>query len=129
MRMIQHENTDRDYERSRKLRNEASGIERKLWRVLSEQASVRGLKFRRQQPLHPYIADFACMAAKVLVEVDGDSHDGWQGYDRVRDAKLKSDGYEVLRFSNQEVVDNVFGVVETILNQTEKVIQEKQARQ
>lgn len=120
MRINQHENTEKDYKRSRKLRNEASGIERKLWRVLSEQSAVRGLKFRRQQPLHPYIVDFACMAAKVLVEIDGDSHEGRQGYDRVRDAKLKENGYKILRFSNQDVVENVFGVVETILNYTEK---------
>ena len=123
MRMNQHGNTDMDYQRSRKLRNEASCIERKLWRVLSEQSAVRGLKFRRQQAIHPYIVDFACMEAKVFVEIDGDSHEGKEEYDRVRDAKLRSEGFDVSRFSNQEVAENVFGLVETILNLTEKKIQ------
>ena len=118
MRLNDHKNTQADYKRSRRLRNEASTIERKLWKVLSEQAVVRGLKFRRQQVIHPYIADFACMAAKVLIEIDGDSHAGREEYDFAREQFLGREGYTVLRFSNQDVVENTLGVVETILNLT-----------
>ena len=58
MRLEEHNNTAKDYKRARILRNEASPIERKLWRVLRELAALKNLKFRRQQAIHPYIADF-----------------------------------------------------------------------
>ncbi len=116
MRLLPHQNMDEDYARARKLRNEASPMEKKLWGVLSPNAATRGIKFRRQQAVHPYIADFACLAVHVLVELDGDSHDGQQAYDAQRDAYLRSQGYDVLRFSNENVKMNVEGVVATILD-------------
>jgi len=124
MRMLPHENTEEDYVRAHRLRNEASPVERKLWRVLSVQAAARRIKFRRQQVIHPYIADFGCLAARVLIEIDGASHDSREEYDERRDGFLKQQGYSVLRFANKEVVENVEAVVETILVHTEARLKE-----
>ena len=120
MRQRPHENTSDDYVLSRKLRNEASPVEKKLWRELSVQSAARGLKFRRQQVIHPYVADFACLAARVLVEIDGVSHDSRECYDKKREAFLQRQGYSVMRFANKEAVENTGAVVETILNFTEE---------
>lgn len=111
-----HKNGQEDILRARVLRNNASPIEKKLWEVLSRQAKVNGVRFRRQHPVHPYVADFACLSVHVLVEIDGNSHDMRQAYDAQRDAYLRDQGYDVLRFSNENVKMNVEGVVATILD-------------
>lgn len=111
-----HKNGQEDILRARVLRNNASPIEKKLWEVLSRQAKVNGVRFRRQHPVHPYVADFACLSVHVLVEIDGNSHDMRQAYDAQRDAYLRGQGYDVLRFSNENVKMNVEGVVATILD-------------
>lgn len=111
-----HKNGQEDILRARVLRNNASPIEKKLWEVLSRQAKVNGVRFRRQHPVHPYVVDFACLSVHVLVEIDGNSHDMRQAYDAQRDAYLRGQGYDVLRFSNENVKMNVEGVVATILD-------------
>jgi very-short-patch-repair endonuclease len=118
MRLEPHKTTKRDYSRARQLRNDPSPIEKTLWRLLRAQAAVCGLKFRRQAVIHPYIADFACFGANLLVELDGPSHDARQDYDRKREDYLQKQGYRVLRFSNNDVVENTLGVVETIIRET-----------
>lgn len=114
-RRARHKNNHQDIILSRELRNNASPVERKLWGALLAQSKGCGYKFRRQHPVHPYVADFACLSARVLVEIDGDSHDCQSEYDAKRDCFLKSQGYSVLRISNKDVLENVEGVVETIL--------------
>jgi len=86
-----------------------------LWRYLKAH-HVDDLAFRRQAPIGTYIADFVCHAARLVVEVDGESHDfdSRQAYDATRDAWFKSQGYEVLRFTNGQVTQNLMGVVEVI---------------
>ena len=71
-------------------------------------------KFRRQVPVGPYIVDFLCVGAKLIVEADGSQH-AESLRDRVRDAYLESQGWKVLRFWNNEVLQNREGVLETIL--------------
>ncbi len=115
MRLNPHDNTPKDYRRAHSLRNNASPIEKKLWPVLREAAKAKGLKFRRQQAIHPYIADFACMEARLLIEIDGDTHATSTGYDKARDDKLQKTGFTILRFTNDDVVKNVDGVAETII--------------
>jgi very-short-patch-repair endonuclease len=88
--------------------------ERALWRILRSRQLV-GRKFRRQRPVGRYVADFACMEAKLIVEVDGGQHVDNQ-YDEERSAWLRSMGYEVIRFWNPDVLSNAEGVAETILN-------------
>ncbi len=86
-----------------------------LWRYLKAH-HVDGLGFRRQVPMEAYIADFICHAARLVVELDGESHDfeSSQQRDRVRDAWFESQGYVVLRFTNDQVLTNLAGVVEVI---------------
>jgi very-short-patch-repair endonuclease len=75
---------------------------------------ISGFRFRRQHPVPPYIADFYCAVAKLIVEVDGESHIGNEEQDRLREETLKSQGYRVLRFWNPEAFDNEDAVLETI---------------
>ncbi len=103
----------RDTQRAKELRNQASPAERKLWMALSGR-KLAGCKFSRQMPIGPYFADFLCREAKLIVELDGYSHDTRIEHDRRRDAFLKTEGYQVLRFSNADVMANLDGVAQTI---------------
>jgi leucyl-tRNA synthetase len=101
------------YQRARLLRKQGTLTERMLWNALLP--LKQQIKFRRQHPLHPYIADFACISAKLIVEVDGQSHDTQLGYDAKRDVVLRKRGWTIIRFTNEDVLENLDGVVETIL--------------
>jgi len=102
--------------RARALRRRATEPEQKLWWHLRHHIPLDGTHFRRQVPIGPYIADLCCLKARLVIEVDGDHH----GYDenRARDEKrtayLNSQGYSVLRFSNQEVMTEMSVVLEAI---------------
>ena len=86
--------------------------ERKLWTVLrSEQL---GVKFRRQHPLGNYIADFACLGLRLIVELDGSQHQDQQTYDVRRDAFFRVQGFEVLRFPSNAPFLNLDGVLQVI---------------
>ena len=89
--------------------------ERRLWRVLGNR-QLGGHKFRRQHPIGPYIADFACVAAKLVVEIDGDSHFTSEAIeaDRRRSAFLVKQGWTVLRFTNTDVRESLEGVAMAI---------------
>ncbi len=86
-----------------------------MWRLLKPFRD-RGFHFRRQVPIGKYYADFACHGQKLVIEVDGDSHGIGDGPDRdeIRTEFLQGEGYNVLRFSNGEVMNNPEGVFETI---------------
>jgi very-short-patch-repair endonuclease len=99
---------------ARALRRALTPAESVLWRELRDHR-LGGYKFRRQQPVGPYYADFCCSAARVIVELDGDSHVGRELRDAARTAYLNSEGYVVLRFWNPEVFENLDGVLEAIL--------------
>ncbi len=100
-------------ERARSLRSAQTEAEARLWRALRNRR-LDGFKFRRQFPIDRFIADFACIDAKLVVEVDGGLHAEQLDYDAQRTAVLESCGFHVLRFWNGEVFDNLDGVVETI---------------
>jgi len=87
------------------LRTNLTDAERRLWRLLRGK-QVADLRFRRQQPIGPYIADFFCPAAKLIVELDGGQHsvDENAAYDAARTRWLEDRGYRVLRFTNGEVL-------------------------
>ena len=98
--------------RARSLRNQATPAERALWTYLSRrQLSV---KFSRQMPVGPYFADFLCRELKLIVELDGHSHDVAPGRDATRDRWMHDAGYTVLRFTNEDVSRNMEGVVSSI---------------
>jgi very-short-patch-repair endonuclease len=84
------------------LREGMTDAERLLWAALRAK-QIGGLRFRRQQPIGPYIADFFCPAAKLIVELDGDQHGSAESYDERRTRWLREHGYRVMRFANREV--------------------------
>ena len=87
---------------ARHMRRNPSATERRLWDLLRGRR-LEGLKFRRQVPIGPYIADFLCLSARLIVEADGPMHD--PEHDAERDAWLDSQGFLVLRFPNAIIAD------------------------
>ncbi|WP_294104157.1 DUF559 domain-containing protein [Sphingomonas sp.] len=106
------------HERARHMRNNPTEPEKRLWRSLSN-SQLGGWKFRRQQVIGWGIADFVCPAARLIVEVDGDTH-GAEA-DAFRDAALARMGYRTLRVTNHDVMRNVEGVKVAILQALENV--------
>jgi len=100
---------------ARHLRRNQTDVERKLWFALRGRRFYR-FKFRRQQPIGPYGADFLCFDAKLIVELDGDQHGSAKGfaYDATRTRRFEHDGFYVLRFANHTVNGNMNGVLDTI---------------
>ena len=98
---------------ARQLRRSMTDAEQRLWQQLRRKQMV-GCRFRRQHPIGPYIADFACIGSRLVIEVDGGQHDGCQAAAH-RDEYLRLRGFEVLRFWNNEVLENMEGVCEVIL--------------
>jgi very-short-patch-repair endonuclease len=97
---------------ARSMRRAPTPAERKLWQGLRKHQVVR-LKFRRQVPRGPYIIDFYCPSARLVVEVDGVLHVDASG-DAVRDAWMSEHKIHVVRFSNSEVLANLEGILVTI---------------
>jgi very-short-patch-repair endonuclease len=97
------------------LRNNLTKAESRLWLYLRNK-NFKSLKFRRQFSFGYYIADFYCREKKLVIELDGDSHftDDAKEYDRQRTNYLESLGLQVIRFTNNEVFENVNGVLEVI---------------
>ena len=103
-------------ERARRMRREKTSAERKLWRLLRE-LNRRGLQFRQQAPIGPYIADFAEHSAKLVLEVDGGQHgeEAIARSDGERTRWLELQGYQVIRFWNDDVLRNTQGVMTAVL--------------
>ncbi|PZO12966.1 MAG: hypothetical protein DCF26_17825 [Burkholderiales bacterium] len=97
------------------LRRDMTDAERKLWSGL--RGEQLGFKFRRQHPLGNYIADFACLKPKLIVELDGSQHADNQAYDGARDAYFKAWGFVVLRFPSNAPFQNLDGVLSAVLHQ------------
>lgn len=104
-----------DWQRShaKRLRREMTPAERHLWKHIRAHR-LGGLSFRRQVPMGPYIADFVCHRARLVVEVDGGQHANRE-QDRSRDAWFRAQGYEVLRFWNHDVLERTDAVLQRIL--------------
>jgi very-short-patch-repair endonuclease len=100
--------------RARKLRKEMTDAERKLWSML--RGDQWGVRFRRQAPIGPYIADFVCLKAKLVIELDGEQHYTPEGraHDSRRDAYLRGRGLTVMRFSTVEFLKNSDAIVDEI---------------
>jgi len=99
---------------ARRLRRAATDAERALWFRL-RQRQLDGHKFRRQFPIAGYIADFACVDAKLVIELDGGQHLEAQQYDERRMQRMNTNGYTVLRFWNHDVLLRADVVLEEIL--------------
>ncbi|WP_417622144.1 endonuclease domain-containing protein [Parasphingorhabdus sp.] len=103
--------------RAREMRRNPTEPEKRLWRHLSA-SQLAGHKFRRQAVIDYYIADFFCPLKKLIVEVDGDTHD--VEADFKRDDRLRSKGYRTVRFSNLDVMGNMDGVLTDLLRKLEE---------
>jgi very-short-patch-repair endonuclease len=103
-------------DRARGMRKGQSRAENVLWTLLRDRRA-HGDKFRRQHPIHPYIADFACVDAKLIVEIDGKSHDDatQAAYDAERTRNLAASGWRVLRFRDDEVLTDAAAVAARIV--------------
>jgi very-short-patch-repair endonuclease len=96
-------------EPARSLRQRSTDAERKLWSRLRDRR-LMGFKFKRQVPRGRYVVDFLCVEAGVAVEVDGSQHADSQA-DRMRTAQLEGEGLKVLRFWNNDILNNMDGVL------------------
>jgi len=94
-------------------RKEPSKAEKMLWQALRGPRGD-GLRFRRQHIVGPYIADFCCIRARIIIEVDGWSHDDTVAEDEERQRYLEEQGFEVLRFGNMEVIKNCGALAQAI---------------
>ncbi|WP_202305199.1 endonuclease domain-containing protein [Dryocola clanedunensis] len=103
-----------DREHIKALRQNMTPEERILWKSLRNRQFAE-FKFRRQHPLRPFIVDFACLEAKLIVELDGGQHDENRRYDEERRRWLEKRGWKVLRFWNNEFRANQEGVLMEIL--------------
>ena len=99
--------------RARALRKRQTEAESLLWYVLRGRR-LCGLKFRRQFPIEPFIADFACVKERLIVEIDGGYHDYTFAHDKSRQQRLEKAGWHVLRFSNEDVLADVEAVAMAI---------------
>ncbi|HZY67008.1 MAG TPA: DUF559 domain-containing protein, partial [Devosia sp.] len=100
--------------KARRLRRDTTEAEKRLWNLLRNR-SVHGLKFVRQHPIDPFVADFVCREHMLVVEVDGSQHADDAHYDARRTAFLNSHGYSVLRFWNTDVLHHLASVQELII--------------
>ena len=99
--------------RARTLRQQATETEQLLWKHLRGR-SLQGYKFRRQVVIEPYIVDFVCLEAQLIVEADGGQHIEQLHYDNERTAQLNAMGYRVIRFWNHEILSETQNVLEQI---------------
>jgi very-short-patch-repair endonuclease len=100
--------------RAQQLRTTPTDAEIRLWSRLRGK-QIERFRFRRQQPIGPYVVDFFCPAAKLVIEVDGGQHATREAEDAARSRWIEARGYRVLRFWNNDVLANTDGVVAAIL--------------
>ncbi|MGH7927967.1 MAG: endonuclease domain-containing protein, partial [Candidatus Binatia bacterium] len=100
-------------DRARQLRRNQTDVENKLWSRLRTR-QLGGAKFRRQYPVGNFIVDFCCFERHLVVELDGGQHAIQTEADQRRSASLSARGYRVLRFWDNEVIENIDGVLEQI---------------
>ena len=105
-------------ERARQMRRQPTEPEKRLWRHLSN-SQLGGYKFRRQATIEPFIADFLCPAKGLVVELDGETHAHCA--DERRDALLATRGFTTIRFTNDDVMSNIEGVLANILETLQKL--------
>ena len=99
--------------KARSLRKNQTDVERLLWGQLRNR-SLLNHKFRRQFPIEPFIADFVCLELKLIIELDGGQHANRTNYDNQRSLFLRRRGFKVLHFWNNDVIENLAGVMEVI---------------
>ena len=111
---------------ARELRKKQTDAEKLLWHHLRNR-QIQGLKFRRQLPIGNYIVDFVCLSLKLIIEVDGSQHMSNIDYDNTRIQYLENHGFQVVRFWNNDVLEQHCVVLDSLtltLSQRERELQE-----
>ena len=103
-------------QRARELRTNANPLEDIVWQHLKSRR-LGGFKFRRQHSIEMYIVDFVCLEAKVILELDGASHNGQELHDEKRQLRLEQAGFLVLRFRNEAVYESLEGLLDRVWEQ------------
>ncbi len=106
--------------RAQELRQPQTPAESRLWSRLRNR-QLGGFKFRRQHPIGRLIVDFYCAACRLVIEIDGDSHEEQVEYDLARTEWLNDQGYRVIRFSNRDVYHHIDAVLKAILSECQKL--------
>ena len=106
--------------RARTLRQNMADAERRVWQILRSH-KMNGYRFRRQVPIGRYIADFVCHEARLIVEIDGGQHDRSSPQEAERSGFMQNEGYRILRFWNTEVLANLDGVHEAIVEELRRI--------
>jgi very-short-patch-repair endonuclease len=99
--------------KARSLRKNQTDVEQLLWKYLRNR-QLFNYKFRRQFPIEPYVADFVCLELKLIIELDGGQHACRINYDDQRSLFLGQRGFKVIRFWNNDVIENTEGVLQAI---------------
>jgi len=109
-------------QRARRLRHEMTPVEGILWSKIKTLWRSHGLHFRRQAPVGPLVVDFACLSHRLVVEIDGPSHDreASAARDVERDTYLRGQGFRVLRVSNADVMHDSESVIDTIIREAQR---------
>ncbi len=101
-------------QKARENRKSPTPAEKKIWTDILQGKKLNELKFSRQKPLDEYIVDFYCSKVLLAIEIDGDSHAEQKHYDQKRTERLKALGVTVIRYTNEEVMNNISGVYEDL---------------
>ncbi len=106
---------------AKRLRNEMTKAEASLWKYILSKRQVYGQQFRRQRPIDNYIVDFVCLPLNLIIEVDGITHtyEEVTGNDKIRQLKLESLGFKIIRFTDEEVLTSISSVYRNIAYEVE----------
>jgi len=113
-------NKGSEKEKRRQLRSDMPPAEKKLWQHLRNK-QLLGFRFRRQVSVGKYVVDFYCAEAKLVIEIDGDSHSGNEAYDSARQHFIESFGVRFLRFTNCDISESIEGVVGMIEKECRRI--------
>ena len=111
----------RDIDKGRTLRTRSTDCERELWRHLRNRG-LGGHKFRRQFPIAGYVVDFVCLGRRLIIELDGGQHGEQSAYDDHRTEILNKNGYRVIRFWNNDLLERRDDVLSEILRHLEEIV-------
>ncbi len=108
---------------ARRLREDLTPAEKVLWQALKKR-QLNNLKFRNQHPVGHFILDFYCPTHKLVIEVDGSIHDRQVEYDNDRSKQLEAYGYHIIRFRNDEILNNLDFVLQCIRETCDRLVPE-----
>lgn len=114
---MKFQHPEQQKQNAKDMRDNPTPPEAILWNYLKK-SQLNGLKFRRQQPIGKYIVDFLCCSKKIIIELDGGQHSENEKYDELRDKYLQSEGYQVIRIWNNEIYNNIEGVMQYLKDKT-----------